>query len=377
MHLRSSHVLIGLSIFAALWFLWPQAQKPSNIASTQAPVEAAAVKPPVQAASPRGVAEPAQNPTVVENTALENLDLPPLPAPDLPLAVSQSALVKRAQAGDLPAAMRLLDESKCCGTRNITTHYLLNIRPTDLDAEETKFYDNFVIGMKTHEQTMQQRCGDIKKTSIDIKAARKWARAAGDPLSVIEFARSSPLFGVSIADHIQHLQERQRDAIPSLHRLVSQGNLDAVMVLASLHATPSVHGDLGSLVQQDIETAAVYDMLYLRAGGRAYRARMEFFMAQMNTRLTSEQLTLAKARALEIYNAAFAGRTTSEYGIASVAPGLLQETGFAADARYPGASACPILPGTQTEMQSSMMLRIIAKIRPTGAMRPGSTTPQR
>ena len=382
MYLRTSHVLICLSVFAALWIFWPPGQTPSSSQTT--PVAPAV--PVVTTATPQSGPEVPPHPAVVEGVVEDpgmqlvegqQLELLPMPAPDLPLAVSHSALVQRAQAGDLPAAMRLLDESKCCGTRNISTNYLLNIRPTNLDAEEAKFFDAYLTGIKTHEQTMQRRCGDITKTSIDIKAAQKWARAAGDPLSLIEFARSPPLFGASIAAQIQQLQERERDAIPSLHRLVSQGNLDAVMLLASLYATPNLHGDLGSLVQQDLETTAVYDMLYLRAGGRAYRARLEAFTAQMNTRLTPEQLQSAKTRALEIYNTAFAGRTSSEYGIAFVAPGLQQEPGFAATARYPGASACPVVPGTQSEVQSSMLRRIFAKMQAPSTRPPGPNVPQR
>ena len=380
MYLRTSHALIGLSIFAALWFFWPVTPKTSYVPTSEAANDA-----PVATAMPREGLEMSPNPPLVESPFVEDPEiyhargqqpeLLPMPAPSLPLALTQSALAQRALVGDLPAAMRLLDESKCCGTRNISMNYLLKIRPTGLDPEEAKFFGDLLDGVKTHEQTMQQRCGDLIQSQIDIQTAQKWARAAGDPVSVIDFARSPPLFGRSIAEQIKRLQERERDAIPSLHRLVSQGNLDAVMLLGSLHATPNYHGDLGSLVQQDWESTAVYNLLYLRAGGRAYRSRLETFSAQMSTRLSPEQLQSAKARALEIYNTAFAGRIASEYGVAFVAPGLQQEAGFTATARYPGASACPTVPGTQTQDQKNMMMRIFAKMRQTGASPPGHSAP--
>ena len=377
MVLKTSHVLIALSIFAALWFFWPPAEKMSSVPTPKVASDA-----PVQTSTPKSQSELPKNAVVVEDPGVllaegQQLELPPMPAPGLPLALAKSALEQRAQAGDLPAAMRLLDETKCCATRASSMTYLLITRPPQLDPEEAKFFDALLIGIKTHQQTMQQRCGELQHNSIYSKTAQKLARAAGDPLSVIEFARSPPLVGGSIRAQIEHLQERERDAIPGLHRLVSAGNLDAVMLLGSLYATPSYHGDLGSLVQQNWESTAVYNLLYLRAGGRAYRSRLQSFADQMTARLSPEQLQSAKARALEIYNTAFAGRTASEYGIAFVAPGLQQEPGFTATARYPGESACPIVPGTQSEAQSRMLKRIFAKLRPSSATPPALSTPQR
>jgi hypothetical protein len=366
MYLRTTHVVIGLVLFAALWFFWPHAAQ-----NDAAKIDNTGVaSDPLRSIAPVSAAPQQTNPAEDREqklTEAQPLELLPMPVPALPFAQARAALEQRAQAGDLPAAMRLLDESKCCGTVHVGMNYLLRIRPPAMSAEETKIFDELLTRIKSHEQTMQLRCGDLKKNPLNYQAIQKWARAAGDPLSVIEFTRARPNYGASIQEQIKQLQERERDAIPSLHRLVAQGNLDAVMMLASLHATPGYHGDLGSLVKQDWETTAVYNLLYLRAGGRAFRTRVQSFAAQMSTRLTPEQLQAAKTRAADIYDASFAGRTASEYGVPMVAPGLRQEADFAATPRASGASACPALPGPQSQAQRDTITRILARMNPSTA----------
>ena len=108
MYLRTSHVLIGLSIFAALWIFWPPAEKMSSVPTAKAAIDAS-----VQPPTAQGQSKLPQNATVAKGPGIQlkenqKLELPPMPALDLPLAMSQLALVQRAQAGDLPAAMKFL-----------------------------------------------------------------------------------------------------------------------------------------------------------------------------------------------------------------------------------------------------------------------------
>lgn len=274
--------------------------------------------------------------------APERVPSPPL---DVPLGDALPALEIRAHAGDVQARLRLYHHSRCCKDIDSLSGAIAASRSQAV-PEPLRAY---VPQLESYLLELDALCGKVPRfTPAQLQRYHSWAREAGDPLALIEFATGAPI-QVRLSDEgsfdeqIQRLQARRDGALPALQRALESGNLDAVSVLASLHATPDQHRELGGLVQQSWQTTAVYNFLYLRAGGQAFRRQYETFVATMQRRLKPAELAQAQQQAEALYQRHFAGKPVTEFAPGLV-PGLSPGPDFQPSEPLPGLAQCPVRP---------------------------------
>jgi hypothetical protein len=359
--LSASIVLIA---GAALY--WQRRQAPTpEIERANAPEEIAAVEAPnaertapVTTPNPSGPAvRPATQLSTIERSVSTQPAKPalaalPLPEATLPLAKSLTELERLANLGDVNAALRLYDEAKCCAGLPDITLSIANMAAKPRNSyEPTEARDRqsqFIQAAKDHMIALNTFCGAVP-TSLprDLARYRTLAEQSNSISMQLEFLSGESPFQPRfmqkpLRERIESLQRFERDAIPTLHRLIARGNLDAVAIIAAIHATPELHGDLGSLVKRDIYTTAVYDQLYLQAGGTAYRAQYQNFIRnRLPSQLSPEQLAQSRTEADSLHQRYFKNASTTEFGGADRIRGLQPAIDFQGSAAYPGARTCP------------------------------------
>lgn len=280
-------------------------------------------------------------------------DAMPLPEATLPLAKSLIELERLADLGDAHAALRLYDEAKCCATLPDMTMSLASMatRPpghTGASAEQLAQQSQFLQAAKDHVIQLNAFCGSVpSRLAQNLARYQALAEQSGSVPIQLEFLAGespyTPNFRQKpLRERIVSLQRFERDALGTLHSLIARGNLDAVAMMAAIHATPALHGDLGSLVKEDYYVTAVYDLLYLQAGGRAYRAQYEGFVRnRLPQRLSPARLAQARLEADALYLRYFKSAATTEYASAGSIRALLPAPNFKGSERYPGARICP------------------------------------
>ncbi|MCU0756442.1 MAG: hypothetical protein MUE46_15195 [Xanthomonadales bacterium] len=269
----------------------------------------------------------------------------PIPPPSMPFGEALAALESHAGAGDVQARIRLYHQARCCKDMDGVSAYVASARsPHFPDSQRAHLQ-----ALESYLLALDAICGKVPRLgNARLQRYQSWAREVGDPVALLEFASSLPMSfsyveATSFDEQIQRLQARRDGALPALQRALESGNLDAVTLLASLHATPNLHRELGSLVQQSWPTTAVYNLLYLRAGGQAFRRQYEGFVTMMQRRLTPAELAMAQQQAEALYQRHFAGKPITEFAPGLV-PGLLPAPEFLPSPALPGLARCPVRP---------------------------------
>lgn len=347
-------VLLWIVLTATLAFgIW-QWTAPMPTPTPAAPSASAAPPPP--AGGTAGVVDTDSTSIPIARKAVPALSAPaaaapivaervPVPPLSMPFGDALPALEANASAGDVQARLRLYHHSRCCQDLDSISGAIAASRAQPLPEHVRAF----VPDLESYLLALDALCGKVPRfTSQQLQRYRNWARDAGDPVALIEFAAGTPITvrptdSASFDEQIQRLQARRDGALPALQRALESGNLDAVTMLASLHATPNLHRELGSLVQQSWQTTAVYNFLYMRAGGQAFRRQYENFISQMQRRLTPAELAQAQQQAEALYQRHFAGKPVTEYAPGLV-PGLSPGPDFRPTAVLPGLAQCPIRP---------------------------------
>lgn len=286
---------------------------------------------------------PAPTPTPV--AAVEVAERVPLPPLSMPLGDALAALEANASAGDVQARIRLYHQSRCCKDMDSVSGMIAASRTQALPD----YFRAQIPELESYLLALDALCGKVPRfTAAQLQRYQSWARDAGDPVALIEFASGMPINVMpmetgSFDEQIQRLQARRDGALPALQRALEGGSLDAVSMLASLHATPRLHRELGSLVEQSWQTTAIYNFLYLRAGGQAFRQQYENFVAIMPRRLKPAELALAQQQAEALYQRHFAGKPVTEFAPGLV-PGLSPGADFQPSSALPGLAHCPVRP---------------------------------
>jgi hypothetical protein len=274
-----------------------------------------------------------------------------LPDASVKLADSIAALTKSAEAGEVQAAARLMHEAKCCQQMAGLVYSLeqwprLESRLRQLSPDARAKAKQMLSGELIE---MDRFCGTLKdqtlgKILVAGNPIRELLRER-DPATRLRWLKNPEDYQFrrpGVRARIEALQVYEQTALASLHQLIASGNLDAVAINAAIHATPNLHGDLGSLVQQDWYTTAIYNYLYIRAGGGAYRQRIQGFIDERMPRvLTPIQLAQAKAEADTIYERYFKGKAITEYGTELL--GLTVEKAFQPTPAAGSERKCPTI----------------------------------
>ncbi len=272
----------------------------------------------------------------------ERVPIPPL---SMPFGDALAALESHASAGNVQARIRLYHQARCCKDMDSVSSVIATSRSQPVPEN----FRALLPELESYLLALDAVCGKVPRfTNRQIQRYQSWAREAGDPVALIEFASGMPMNFMpseigSFDDQIRRLQARRDGALPALQRALENGNLDAVTMLASLHASPSLHRELGGLVEQSWQTTAVYNYLYLRAGGQAFRRQYENFVAVMQRRLKPAELALAQQQAEALYQRHFAGKPVTEFSPGLV-PGLYPGPDFQPSSALPGLAHCPVRP---------------------------------
>ena len=357
----------GIALIAGATLFWQRQQSPTSELKQDGPAEeiAAGEVPnagraaPASAPNRSGLAVlPATQLSTIERSlnalpAKPVLPAQALPEATLPLAKSLPELERLAKLGDVNAALRLYDEAKCCASLPDMTLGIANMsaRPPgspSLSAEQIAGRDRFAQAAKDHIITLNAFCGAVPTRLVrDLPRYRTLAEQSNSVAMQLEFLAGESPYQPNyrpkpLRERIVSLQRFEREAIGTLHGLIARGNLDAVAMMAAIHATPQMHGDLGSLVKTDLYVTAVYDLLYLQAGGRAYRGQFEGFVRdRLPRQLSATQLVQARAEADALYQRYFKRAATTEFGGAIRIMGLQPVKDFQGSPPYPGARTCP------------------------------------
>jgi len=285
------------------------------------------------------------------DTAPGDAAMPPL---DAPLAESLRALEALAWAGDAAAATRLYEQAKCCAETDNMAMLVSGITASEqwsnqqdaVNGGAPRVRTEYPNAMKDHLLSLNAYCGKVPTRLFQrLPEYQTLARRTDDPIAILEFVRTDlRRNALPMHEQIAVLNERQSEALNSLSALVACGNLDAVVLLASLHATPALHGDLGKQVEQSWPTTAVYNHFYLYAGGRAYRAQYENFVRLMATRLSPSQMSTAREQAQQLWQRYCANKPFAETAPSGLAPGLAADPAFVPSPRYQGERSCPQRP---------------------------------
>lgn len=347
--MRMTLLLMVLVATVAVGFWRWSAPTDPPTASASAPSQTDPAPPPVQApsgspAEALSIPIARKRPTVTAEVPAiaEQVPMPPL---SMPVGDALAALEAHASAGDRQARVRLYHQARCCRDLDQVSRYVAAGRTAQF-PESQKAH---LAEMEAHLLALDGLCGQFPRLSnARMQRFQNWAREAGDPVAILEFASGAPNFYSytdpgSFDEQIQRLQARRDGALPALQRALESGNLDAVTLLASLHATPSLHRELGGLVEQSWQTAAVYNLLYLRAGGRAFRPQYEGFVSVMRHRLKPDELERAQQQADALYQRYFAGKPVTEFAPGLV-PGLIPAADFQPTPALPGLAQCPTRP---------------------------------
>lgn len=348
MRLLPLWIVLAATLAVGLWY-WPASSglsspRPDTPSEPTMPAAAAgkvAEHEPLSVPIARKVQAAAPVPVAAAEVA-ERL---PIPSLSIPFGDALAALEFHADAGDVQARIRLYHQSRCCKDMDGISGVIAASRSQPVPES----FRAHLPELESYLLALDAQCGKVPRfSSAQLQRYQRWAREAGDPVALIEFATGMPLNFMpaeigSFDEQIQRLQARRDGALPALQRALEGGNLDAVTLLASLHATPSLHRELGSLVEQSWQTTAVYNFLYLRAGGQAFRRRYEDFVAVMQHRLKPTELAVAQQQAEALYQRHFAGRPTTEFAPGLV-PGLHPGPDFRPSAALPGLPHCPVRP---------------------------------
>lgn len=347
--MRISLLLLVLvaTLAVGLWRWSASTDMPS--ASASAPARTDPAPPPEQTpsgspAEPLSIPIARKRPTVTAElpAIAEQVPIPPL---SMPIGDALAALEAHASAGDRQARIRLYHQTRCCRDLDQVSRYVAAGRTAQFPESQQAH----LAEMEVYLLALDELCGEFPRLSnARMQRYQTWAREAGDPVAILEFASGTPNFFTyadpgSFDEQIQRLQARRDGALPALQRALERGNLDAVTLLASLHATPTLHRELGGLVDQSWQTAAVYNFLYLRAGGRAFRPQYEGYVLVMRHRLKPDELERAQQQADALYQRHFAGKPVTEFAPGLV-PGLIPAVDFQPTPALPGLAQCPIRP---------------------------------
>jgi hypothetical protein len=311
----------------------------------RAPVAATAAGPSTAAAAPAGTADvtptgqpaasfaeglpvrvrrPAQPPAASTSAVTPLAELPPLPPAEQPLADAYEVLEKRARAGDVQAASRLAQDALCCAGMDMAASaldYFNNRAPQNTDRQQVVQQAAMRAVAEDNLLKLRGYCGKSpmqRPPQLFDLALR--AAELGDPVMTMELLGGRRLMGMLQSQAVAEYERvgRYRDrALDLITRQVQQGNLDAVRLLAAAHANPDLHSTLGGLLERDPQAVLVYDLLYLRAGGQAYRGRFNGFVERMRQQpalLSGVDFPAAEQQAEQLYQQYFAGRTPSETG---------------------------------------------------------------
>lgn len=253
---------------------------------------------------------------------------PPLPTVqpgDLPTNEdwSQSAierLLALSDAGDPQAAVLLLRRHQRCAAyegawRRAAEHQ----RELEQSADPQRREALSALIIKEGERLQADaRCKVLPPWSATTLFDLQWRAATlGDRQAILEAVVNPALDRLSPLQHPDRFDRYQERAPGLLQDLLRRGDLDAVRLLADVHADPSSARWLGQLVNQDDRIALTYTQLYLEAGGRRYRDRLTRRSAELTARLAPAEAAAALTRARDLSERYFgpaAARNEMGYG---------------------------------------------------------------
>ncbi len=234
--------------------------------------------------------------------------LPPAQPGDLPTNDdwSQAAierLIVLSDAGDPQAAVLLLRRHQRCAAyegawRRAAGHQRELEQSTDPQRREAL---SALIVKEGERLQSDERCKVLPPWSATTLFDLQWRAATlGDRQAILEAVLNPALTQVSPLQHADRFDRYQQQAPGLLQDLLRRGDLDAVRLLAEVHADPSSSRWLGQLVAQDDRIALTYAQLYLEAGGRRYRDRLTRQSGELAARLSPADAAAALTRAQDL-----------------------------------------------------------------------------
>jgi hypothetical protein len=210
------------------------------------------------------------------------------------------ALVGLAEAGNAQAAVMLLRRYQRCAAYENAWRRAASIQRELEQASDARKRESLST------QLLQQ--GERLEADAQCKVLPPWSRTTlfdlqwraaslGDRQAILELAVNPALSSVPPIRHRDRYDRYQSQVLGLLQGLLQRGDLDAVRLLADVHADPTSFRWLGQLVERDEQIALLYAQLYLSAGGRRYRDRLSRQSAEWSAQMQPVDAATMQQRA--------------------------------------------------------------------------------